>query len=182
MDLNKGYTQDIIEACKNAGLPRDQAAYVLATAWHETAHTMEPVREAYWLSETWRKSNLRYYPYYGRGFVQITWQANYKKASRKLGKDFVSDPDAVMEPRASAEILVTGMKEGWFTGKKLSDYVVDDAFLYVGARRIVNGTDKANKIAGHAIDYFHDLEGYSIKPSPFSAILEIIKVIFGGRK
>lgn len=74
-----------------------QAAYVIATAWWETAQTMHPVREAYWLSETWRKKNLRYYPYYGRGYVQLTWEENYKKASDYFKVDFVNNPDWVMD-------------------------------------------------------------------------------------
>jgi hypothetical protein len=48
-------------------------AYVLATTQWETAQTFKPVREAFWKDEEWRRVNLaRYYPYYGRGFVQLT--------------------------------------------------------------------------------------------------------------
>jgi hypothetical protein len=43
----------------------NQVAYQLATVHWETNRTFEPVREAYWLSEEWRKRNLRYYPFYG---------------------------------------------------------------------------------------------------------------------
>src|SRR4029079_15992876 len=55
-------------------------AYMLATAFQETNQTMQPVREAYWLSEEWRRRNLRYYPFYGWGYVQLTWEANYRRA------------------------------------------------------------------------------------------------------
>ena len=59
---------DILAAAKAQGVcMREQVAYLLATAFHETAQTMQPVREAFWLSEDWRRANLRYYPYYGRG-------------------------------------------------------------------------------------------------------------------
>lgn len=176
MDLDKGYTRLIIRVAQERGLLRNQLAYVLATAWHETAHTMKPVKEAYWLSETWRKANLRYYPWYGRGFVQLTWRSNYEKAGQKLGRDFISDPEAVMEPEASAEILVVGSRDGWFTGKKLSDYITLQKSDYRGARRIINGTDKADLIAGYAKDYEADLKaiGYgerntSDAPEPVSA-------------
>ena len=102
-----------------------QAAYIIATAFWETGRTMQPVKEAYWLSEDWRKKNLRYFPYYGRGYVQLTWDYNYKKASDYFGIDFVKNPDLVMKPEYALPILVVGMNEGWFTGKKLNDYIDD---------------------------------------------------------
>jgi putative chitinase len=166
MDLDLGHTRLILAKCREYGLLRNQAAYVLATARWETAHTMEPVREAYWLSESWRRRNLRYYPWYGRGFVQLTWERNYRHAGDKLGRDFITDPDAVMEPEASAEILVMGMREGWFTGKRLDQYITLSKSNFRGARRIVNGTDKAAAIAELAVEYDRALlkEGYGVEP------------------
>jgi hypothetical protein len=56
--------------CKTQGIGLDtQVAYVLATTEWETAQTFKPVREAFWLSEDWRRRNFRYYPYYGRGLA-----------------------------------------------------------------------------------------------------------------
>lgn len=77
---------------------------LLGTFAKETASTMLPVREAYWLSEAWRKANLtRYYPYYGRGFIQTTWLSNYERVSAITGVDVVSDPDKLLETRIAAE-------------------------------------------------------------------------------
>ena len=73
-----------------------QWAYIFATVFHETNATFLPVREAYWMSEDWRKRNFRYYPYYGRGFVQITWEANYLTYKKLLGIDLVKNPDSEM--------------------------------------------------------------------------------------
>lgn len=132
-------------------------AYCLATAYHETNHTMKPVVEAYWLSEEWRKKNLRYYPFHGRGYVQLTWEANYKKASERLKElfgidvDFVKSPEKLLDPYLSALILYVGSIEGWFTGKKLSQYFSDGVSNPTEARRIINGTDKAAQIA----TYYH---------------------------
>lgn len=126
------------------------AAYMLATTYHETAFTFEPVREGLDLSEAWRKKNLRYFPFYGRGFVQLTWEANYRKASALVGEDLVANPDAAMKPISAYRIMSWGMREGWFTGKKLADYLTDVATDYVGARRIINGTDRAARIAAYA--------------------------------
>src|SRR5690606_23328670 len=151
------YKSLIIKTCKDHGLLRNEAAYVLATTEWETNRTFEPVREAYWLSEDWRKKNLRYYPWYGRGFVQLTWEENYKKAGTKIGVNLIANPDAAMEPNNAAKILVLGMKEGWFTGKKLSDYITLRASDFLNARRIVNGLDKAKEIETLARKYDKEL-------------------------
>ncbi|MFC0246147.1 hypothetical protein ACFOLL_16280 [Falsochrobactrum ovis] len=37
--------------------------------------------------------------------------------------DFVANPKLLLEPEYAAPILIVGMKEGWFTSKKLSDYI-----------------------------------------------------------
>lgn len=85
--------------------------------------------------------------YRGRGSVQITGRLNYGRASKKLNIDLLASPERALEPAVSAQILVAGCTEGWFTGKRLSDYLPND---YVNARRVVNGTDRANEIAGYA--------------------------------
>jgi hypothetical protein len=131
-------------------------AYMLATTKWETNHTMLPVREAYWLSEEWRKINLRYYPYYGRGFVQLTWEQNYKTMGRLLGIDLVKYPDKAMELDIATLILFEGMLDaesgiGDFTCKALDEYFNDTVDDPVGARKIINGTDKDDEIA--AIHY-----------------------------
>jgi len=153
VDLNLGDTQRILRACRAEGLTKDQTAYVLATALWETAHTMKPVREAYWYSENWRKDSLRYYPYYGRGYVQLTWRENYRFAGRQIGqKRLVDNPDLALMPEYAVPILVKGMKGGWFTGHKLEDHIGEEANFRT-ARKIVNGMDKADKIAEIAQAY-----------------------------
>ena len=127
-----------------------QWSYFFATVFHETAHTFLPVKEAYWLSEEWRKKNLRYFPFYGRGYLQTTWKVNYQYYSKLLGVDFVNNPDLMMNPKYSFISSLDGFVKGRFTEKKISDYVNDKKKDYVGARRVINGTDKANLIAGYA--------------------------------
>ena len=165
MDLNLGYTQLIIKKAREAGLLRNQLAYVLATAWHETAHTMKPVRE--YGGETYLRKKS-YYPYVGMGFVQLTWKRNYARASKELGVDFVKHPRKLLEPEYSAHILVIGSRDGWFTGKKLSDYMTLSKSDYKNARRIINGLDKADLIARHARDYEASLKamGYDGAATP----------------
>jgi putative chitinase len=161
MDLNLGDTQLIIKECRKHRASRAQAAYILATAYWETARTMKPVREAFWLSEDWRRENLRYYPWYGRGYVQLTWEENYQRAGAKLGLDLTSNADVVMQPKIAAPILVIGMLEGWFTGKLLTRYVNDEKTDFWNARRVVNAMDKANEIKALAQKYHEVLTDYN---------------------
>jgi putative chitinase len=154
----------ILTAARREGWPISFAAYALATAYHETARTMQPVREAFWLSETWRKNNLRYYPYYGRGYVQLTWLKNYQKADEALGLGgkLVSDLDRAMEPDVAASILGKGMTEGWFCrdasgphslARHCSANGPSTPEQFKSARRIINGTDKAAKVADEAMKF-----------------------------
>jgi putative chitinase len=200
MNLDIGDTRLIIDECKAYGCFRNQAAYILATAYWETARTMKPVKEAYWLSEAWRKKNLRYFPWYGRGYVQLTWKDNYVRATNELGIDFVARVDNALEPGPAAKVLVKGSMEGWFTGKKIGDYVTLQKSNFRKARRVINGTDKASEIARIAQDYDDALkaEGYGVtdlRPIPqpkttrkpasgglFAAIIKAILAIFGGKK
>ena len=138
------------------GAPLSHQAYMLATAFWETNKTMQPVIEAYWLSEAWRKKNLRYYPWYGRGYVQLTWEANYRKADEELGLhgELLAKPENVCKPHIAAEIMRRGMDEGWFTGVKLSSCLPSKGVAtrkqYMKARTIINGWDKADEIEDYA--------------------------------
>lgn len=173
MNLELGDTQLILKECEKYRLTHDQKAYVLATAYWETGRTMKPVIEAFWLSEEWRKKNLRYYPYYGRGYVQLTWDYNYRKAGEQLGVNFLANYDLLLEPKYAATILVRGMMEGWFTGKALPEYVNDEFVDFERARRVVNGNDKAETIAGIAHEY-QRLDLSTPKKSFLQMILEIL--------
>jgi putative chitinase len=151
--------QILLQAFAVAAWPIAYAAYGLATAWHETNKTMQPVREAYWLSEDWRKSMLKYYPWYGRGFVQLTWERNYVRADSELGLAgaLLADPDMAMQPDIAAKIIVKGMAGGWFSGKSLADYLpaqgTADGRQFTLARYIVNGVDRAADIAEIALKF-----------------------------
>ncbi len=162
----KAGLEAVLAAAAAARWPLSFTAYALATAFHETAATMQPVREAFWLSESWRKAHLaKYYPYYGRGYVQLTWRRNYERADRELGLGgkLVSNLDLAMKAEVSAPIMIKGMEEGWFCGSKdgarhdLARHVArrgpSTRAQYQSARRIINGVDKADKIAGEALAF-----------------------------
>jgi hypothetical protein len=62
----------------------------------------------------------------------------------------VAEPDRAADPEVAAEIAVLGMKWGRFTGEAISDYVNEARSDYVGARRVVNGQDRAVLVASYA--------------------------------
>lgn len=152
-----------LHAFKEAGFPVSWAAYAMATSYHETAKKMVPVKEGLNLSDAWRKKNLRYYPWYGRGDVQLTWEANYKRADKELGLGgkLVNNLDLALNPDISARIMVSGMKEGWFSGDKtgrhtLARHLPDEKGTlaqFKQSRRIINLMDKADLIAGYAVKF-----------------------------
>ena len=138
----------------------NEAAYMLATAYHETAHTMQPIEEygkgrGRDYGKRLKMSRKPYSDtlplYYGRGYVQLTWYENYEKAGKKVGVDLLNEPGWALSAPIAAKIMREGMIEGWFTGKKLNDYVGLRTADYVSARRIINGMDKAQLIAGYAV-------------------------------
>ncbi len=156
--------KQIIEVMKEKNVPLSHAAYILATSYHETANRMQPVREGLNASDAWRKRNLRYYPWYGRGHVQLTWEENYRKADAKLGLggELIKNADLALDPKISAEVLVVGMVEGWFAGDRRGRHTLarhlpnpdkGTRAQFQQARRGVNIMDKADLIAGHALIY-----------------------------
>lgn len=150
----------------------EHLAYILATAYHESYHptlnpNWDPVREGYAKSNAGAISavtklyksgkiktnyalpNKDGHSYYGRGFVQITHERNYEKMGDLIGIDLVNFPDLALHTDVAAKALVIGSVEGVYTGKRLSDYDLKNGLLdAVNARRVINGKDKADKIAG----------------------------------
>lgn len=156
-------------------------AYILATAFHETGGRMQPVREGFAKTDAAARQVVakRSYGvpekngkvYYGRGHVQLTWGRNYKTMGNVLGYDLYNNPDLALDPEISATILVEGMLRGKstrgdFTGKSLEDYFAGDKEDPVGARRIVNGTDKAQLIAGYYKNFLDALNHSKGLPTP----------------
>jgi hypothetical protein len=162
-------------------------AYALATAWHETAYTLTPIAEigdrGYFdcrydpvrATTSARRNRAKAmgnllegdgYRYRGRGYVQLTWQVNYARAGRALGVDLASDPDLALQPAIAYACLDRGLREGWYTGAKIGDYLTPTRTDYRGARACVNGTDKAVVIARYADVFEHALRGAYTNPPP----------------
>lgn len=162
-----GLTAILNEWEKNYAKKDDRwLAYMLATTHHETDRTMSPIEE-YGKGKGRKygkriKMNGKAYTnttniFYGRGFVQLTWYENYEKAGKKLKADFINNPKLTLELKYATPIMFLGMIEGWFTGKKLSQYFNNTKEDWTNARRIINGTDKANLIASYAKKYYSSI-------------------------
>lgn len=140
------------------------AAYMLATVKHECANRWQPIEEygkgrdrRYGRPEAVRDPAtglVRQNRYYGRGYVQLTWRYNYQKMGRELGRGdaLEIDPDLALDPAIAYRIMSIGMRKGYFTGKRLDQYINAGGADYLGARRIINGSDQAERIAGYALE------------------------------
>ena len=149
---------DGINAILDAWLHRKLAdlrwlAYMLATVYWETAHTMWPIEEygrgqgyAYGVQDPVTGQR-----YYGRGFVQLTWKRNYDAMGTLLHVDLVNHPSMAMQLAIATQILFEGMLRadsgvGDFTGLALEDCFNTTTENWTRARAIINGTDHAAEI------------------------------------
>ena len=130
-----------------------QIAYMLATAYHEARFQPIPEIRAKRGTEVWKMQEKYWHTgYYGRGLCQLTWKRNYQKFQDLLGLPLVQNPDLVLDVKVSAEILVVGMLRGLFSGVALSRYFPPAPAVprWLSARRTVNGTFQAEKVAAAA--------------------------------
>lgn len=138
-------------------------AYIFATVKHETANTMLPIEEygkgkGRPYGRKIKHSGIKYTTpdklYYGRGYVQLTWYENYDLLGRLLGIDLLATPELTLNNSVATKILFEGMTKGAssfgdFTGKCLEMYFTPKVEDWEGARKIINGTDKKELIAGY---------------------------------
>lgn len=170
-------------------------SYALATEYHEGMHGFQPIDEIgkgrgrrYGRARRVkaRDGSVRTVVYYGRGRVQLTWLENYVKADRELRLqypdavarferrtgtrlDLVGYPEQALDPELSYLIMSAGMRQGWFArGQTLARWLSPTSTDYLGARRVINGTDRAAAIAGHARKFEACLRAASLEALPAS--------------
>ncbi|MGV6830296.1 MAG: hypothetical protein ACWA5P_01880 [bacterium] len=149
----------------------EQLAYILATAYHEARHRDKifryrfhdffPIRERgeneYFITKYWKNKRVRKWlgnedwrdaiTYRGRGVVQVTGRYHYRRLR------ILDNPDKLLEIEFSVENMFNDMLDGKYTGKALTSYINKTKVDYVNARRVVNGRDKAQDIAIHALKF-----------------------------
>jgi peptidoglycan hydrolase-like protein with peptidoglycan-binding domain len=130
---------------------RRQLAYIVGTAQHETDN-FNTSREYDGPRQAIRNGYRGGENYYGRGYVQVTHEDNYDRMATVLGDPRIRNtPDIVAQDAGiGARATVVGMARGLYTGVGLDRYINSSGADYVGARAIVNGTDRADLIAGYA--------------------------------
>lgn len=161
---------------------RRWAAYLLATVKLECADEWQPIIErgprpyfAKYEPPTalakvlGNKAAGDGYRFRGRGLVQITGRANYERFNRELclagtPNDLLRDPDRALAWEVAYPIASYGMRLGRFTGRKLADFIAGPACDFRGARRIINGLDQAERIAGYASTFARILRDCIARP------------------
>jgi len=149
-------------------------AYELATTFHETAATMAPVKE--YGSQAYLQSKP-YYPYVGRGYVQLTWDYNYDAMGQILGCNLLGNPDLALTDDTettpvyiASTVMFEGMCRGTFRPPhKLSSYFNATKDDPVNARAIINNdvSKQGQKIAGYHKSFLAALEAsYVQAPTP----------------
>ena len=136
---------------------------MLATSYHETAGTLQPIEEQGhgrgrpYGQKRMLDGSIYDLPdriYFGRGDVQLTWYENYERMGRLLDLPLLEQPELALQPEISARIMIEGMTRalsgrGDFTGLALEDFFNDRRDDPLQARRVVNGMDRAALIAGY---------------------------------
>jgi len=121
--------------------------------------------------------------YAGRGLSQDTGETNYERDEKviraeypdvvarfekRTGKKFDltvgdqpndgSDPDNLLDYEIAYCAMSISMRKGLYTGASLSKYIHGNVCDFLGARKIINGTDKAGLIGGYAVKFKTILE------------------------
>ena len=152
-------------------------AYALGTTFHETAFTMQPIHEfggnAYFFRQYDKDSPIPARRlvakrlgntqagdgvlFHGRGNVQLTGRSNYTAMGKAFDVDLTANAvaaDRALEPELAAKIMFKGMEDGIFTGKGFATFFSPTKEDWVNARKIINGLDQADAIAGYAKKFY----------------------------
>jgi putative chitinase len=197
------------EGSRYADQPLDGLGYILATAFGETGTMKWDVREippkgrtrADYFEDRYGVNGSRPHIakalgntlpgdgglYYGRSFCQITGKGNYQKLQDLTGVPFVKNPDLALTKENGAAILLHGMYQGLFTGRKLADYfdgkpmTADEAKRRrIAARAIINGKDKAETFARVAAGFTMALVAATASRAALFDVADLGRVITGG--
>lgn len=180
-ESTQGAVNQLFDAWEKFGdEEKNRLAFVLATARRESMSTFLPIREApsCGTNEICRERaigdmlekratkhgvqpranyalpNKDGRRFYGRGFLQLTFEDNYRRTGKILGIDLVKDPDKALDPQVAGEVLVRAILDGWYGSKKpLSSYINSKETDWINARNNVNpGSPNKPITAAYAMD------------------------------
>jgi hypothetical protein len=152
-------------------LDRRWLAYMLATTYHETSQEMQPIEE-------YGKGSGQPYGevdpetkqcYFGRGFVQLTWRDNYRRADEEIGLEGTHScewhADNALDLMIAARVMFVGMYQGWFRSdgdgpQALPRYFSETADDPYGAREIINGDKSKVPSWSNGVSIGKLIEGY----------------------
>ena len=152
----------IVNALRDEGiLTPNVFAYALATIQHETAGTFNPIEEYYGRSQAQRLGYSGGQNYFGRGYIQLTHDYNYKDMGEKLGVDLLNNPELALDPNVAAKILAKFIKERGVAA-------LAEKGDFVDARRPINPDNKGYSIAQIANNYRQNIPDdlQDVTPTP----------------
>jgi len=134
----------LLDALKAEGIASINVQIGLAATVAAETKTFRPVREVMATDP-----NNPVYPqqqkywgsgYYGRGYIQLTWERNYRAMGEALGLDLVKEPALALTPSIAARIAANFFKTWQVGGKdKRRIYQACEAADWEALRRGING-------------------------------------------
>ena len=133
-----------------------QISYILATASHESG-SFKYTEEINGRQQAVRLGYRGGANYFGRGYLQLTHDYNYKKIGKVLNVDLLNNPQLVATDKALASRILCL----WFTTYQhpIDRHINTNKIDYWTARTLVNGDSYlvGDKIANKAMEYYNKL-------------------------
>lgn len=83
--------------------------------------------------------------YFGRGFIQLTWEQNYRDYGKALGLDLLGQPDLAKDPKVAARVLALYFK-------RMHVDAAAEAQDWTKVRKLVNGGTNGLQIFMSAVN------------------------------
>ena len=99
------------------------------------------------------KAQSRYWPWFGRGLIQLTWEANYRRAGAALHIDLISHPELALEPKTAARILA------WFFVENQVDDAAEARDWKLVRKRVNGGLNGWDRFYDVVLRLLEEVEG-----------------------
>lgn len=133
----------LLENDNRYNLTKPQLAYLLATVDYQTGGTFSAASEERLpfgvnTPEDIVAQNLRAAGFHGRGYSGLRGKDAYIGLSQVVGQDLVNNPGKLANPQVSYNVLIEGVMNGLFTGKRLDDYINAQKSDFYNARNVMD--------------------------------------------